>query len=79
LIVGAHSQKKNHVLSLGFEKLQLMPFLFLPIGGKWEGIKKEICKQQCTTSYCNRKNQNSFSNLFVGINIKHPKKHNFSH
>jgi hypothetical protein len=36
-------------------------------------------KQQCTTSYCNRKNQNSFSNLIVGANIKHPNKQNFPH
>jgi hypothetical protein len=42
LIVGAHSQKKNHVLSLGFEKLQLLPFLFLAIGGKWKGTKKKF-------------------------------------
>jgi hypothetical protein len=42
LIVAAHSQKKNHVLSFGFEKLQLPPFLFLPIDGKWKGTKKKF-------------------------------------
>jgi hypothetical protein len=42
LIVGAHSQKKNHVLSLGFDKLQLPPFLFLRIAGIWKGTKKKF-------------------------------------
>jgi hypothetical protein len=79
LIVGAHSQKKNHVPFLGFEKLQLLPFLFLPTSGKWKGTIYFFGEQQCTISYCDRKIQNSFSNLIVGANIKHPKKHNFPH
>jgi hypothetical protein len=68
LIVGVHSQKKNHVLLFDLRNSNCHHSFVFPLVANGKEQKRNL---QATMYYL------IFSNLIVGANIKHPKKPKF--